>query len=231
MAHGLLTAVGMRTHALALFVALAAGCGSAPPALQGDLTLNDPADQGKADSISGKQLRYTVDMFIGWGGGAQWGSGVEMSSLPGAATVRVTGPATVFQPRDNIEIKTVSNNWTEIKDLWIDMVMIPFARRVVQDQPYPKFKPISCGGMNYASRVLVDPTNEEIDLLGYKADTARSFKLADCGVAAADGDLQIALLPVAAYDWGRINGEYGYLMKASCAIGECPKLDMIAEGP
>lgn len=224
LARWLLMAAGMKTvPALLIALALAPACTVAGDEGEdildeGEVTLANPDDQGKSDTVFGKQLRYAIR--------GEWYFDPQDHSmstdtevlLQTSTMVRVKALRTAIGlPEDELlDVSVDAESFNDLGEISTDMAFILFA-----SEGSKAWIPTRCA-QNYFERVVVDRANREIDVVarGEGGDTARTFTFAECGIP--DRSTQVAIFPFPSSNWWSLEGYYHLKIEADCGSRICP---------
>jgi hypothetical protein len=185
---------------------------------EGEITLANPDDQGKSDTVFGKQLRYAIR--------GEWYFDPQDDSmttdtevlLQTSTLVRVKALRTAIGlPEDELlDVSVDAESFNDLGEISTDMAFILFA-----SEGSKAWIPTRCA-QNYFERVVVDRASREIDVVarGAEGDTARTFTFAECGIP--DRSTQVAIFPFPSSNWWSLEGYYHLKIEADCGSRLCP---------
>jgi hypothetical protein len=185
---------------------------------EGDVTLANPDDQGKADTVFGKTLRYNIrgEWFWTEGDDSMLSDTEVVTQTDDMVRVRALRIAIGLPADELLDVSVDAEAFNDLGDISTDMAFILFAAD--RDQAWI---PTRCP-QNYFERVVVDAQNREIDVVarGEDEDTTRRFSFAECGIP--DGISQVALFPFPSSGWWSLEGYYHLKIEADCGTSLCP---------
>jgi hypothetical protein len=185
---------------------------------EGSVTLANPDDQGKADTVFGKQLRYAIRGEWSWTEGEYSMQTDTEVLLQTSNMVRVKALRVAIGVPDDelLDLSVDAESFNDFGEISTDMAFIMWA-----SEGSKAWIPTSCA-QNYFERVVVDRQNREIDVVarGADGDTARSFTFAECGIPA--GTTQVAIFPFPSSGWWSLEGYYHLKIEADCGTAVCP---------
>ena len=215
----------MKTVPAVLFLLLASGApactvagGEEEVIDEGEVTLANPDDAGKSDTVFGKSLRYVVRADWTWSEGDE-----EMTTDSEVLTqtndmVRVNALRIIFGlPRDEVlRISVNAESFNDLGEISTDMAFLLFAPDAKKT-----WQPTRCE-QNYFESAIVDAQNREIDVVarGAAGDTLRTFTFAECGIP--EDTTQVALFPFPSSGWWSLEGYYHLEVEADCGSRLCP---------
>lgn len=219
----------MNRTAPALLLALASACTVAGGEQdedildEGSVTLANPDDQGKSDTVFGKQLRYAIRGEWPWNPDRQSMVSDTEVLLQTSTMVRVKALRVAIGVPDDelLDVSVDAESFNDLGEISTDMAFIMWASEG------PKaWIPTSCA-QNYFERVVVDRQNREIDVVarGEGGDTARTFSFAECGIP--DGTTQVAIFAFPSSGWWSLEGYYHLKIEASCGSRLCPAAEPV----
>jgi hypothetical protein len=219
----------MKTVPIALFLLLAS---SAPACTvagedgeddileEGEVTLMNPDDEGKSDTVFGKRLRYNIRGEWSWTAGDR--SMVTDADVLSQTSdqVRVRGlRVAIGMPPDAemLELSVDAESFNDLGEISTDMAFILWTADASQSY----WRPTSCR-QNYFERVVVDPENRELDVIARteSGDIARSFSFDECGISGTVS--QVALFAFPSSGWWSLEGYYHLKIEADCGTAVCP---------
>jgi hypothetical protein len=205
---------------LSCFLAVASGCmAEAEQDIdEGAVVLENPDDEGKADSVFGKSLHYVVRGDWSWLGEDEMMTDSEVLTQ-NDTTVRVRALRTIFDVPANGDLLQISVDAESFNDLGEISTDMAFLLMVPMDGVW---QPVRCEH-NYFEKVLVDPINQEIDAIARTdgGDVARTYSFESCGIPDDIG--QVAILPFPSSNWGNLEGYYHLKIEAECGGFACPR--------
>ena len=187
---------------------------------EGEVTLANPDDDGKSDTVFGKSLRYMVR------GDWAWAEGDDSM---------VTDTEVLFQSKDLIRVRALRTSIgiprEEILDLSVDAESFNDLGDISTDMAFLLFTSDSNSGsawrptvctQNYFERVVIDRSNQEMDVIAHSAegDTARTYSFAECGIP--NDVSQVAIFPFPSRGWWSLEGYYQLKIEADCGTTVCP---------
>lgn len=185
---------------------------------EGEVTLANPDDQGKSDTVFGKTLRYNIRGEWYWTAGDDSMTTdtevlVQTSSMVRVKALRV---AIGLPAREPLDVSVNAEAFNDLGDISTDMAFLLFA-----SEGSKAWIPTRCA-QNYFERVVVDRQAREIDVIarGADGDIARTYSFAECGIP--DGTTQVALFPFPSSGWWSLEGYYHLAIEADCGSELCP---------
>jgi len=187
---------------------------------EGSVTLANPDDQGKADTVFGKTLRYNIRGEWSWQAGktAMTTDSEVLIQTSTAIRVKALRVAIGLPPTDVLDLSVDAEAFNDFGEISTDMAFIlwtaGYGDRAV-------WLPTTCA-QNYFERVVIDPVSREMDAVtrGEDGDTARSFTFAECGIPADIS--QVALFAFPSSGWWSLEGYYQLKIEADCSDAACP---------
>lgn len=185
----------------------------------GEVTLANPDDEGKGDTVFGKILRYSVRSEWPWTAGDE--SLVSDATVVAQtdSTVRVRGLRFSFGiPRDELlRISVDAESFNDFGELSTDMAFILF----VPSPDGTTWEPARCP-QSYFESVVIDKQNREIDVVARNAagDVARTYAFGYCGIP--NTVEQVAIFAFPSSNWGNMEGYYQLKVEADCGTQPCP---------
>jgi len=208
----------------ALLLVLASACSVAGDEEEivdeGAVTLANPDDQGKADTVFGKQLRYQIRGEWSWtAGDTRMLTDTEVT-LQTSNMVRVKALRTAVGIPDNdlLELSVDAESFNDLGEISTDMAFILWTAGAGDRAAW---LPTTCA-QNYFERVVVDRHSGELHaaIRGASGDAVRTYSFAECGIP--DDVTQVALFPFPSSGWWSLEGYYHLGIDASCGSAECP---------
>ena len=187
---------------------------------EGEVTLANPDDAGKADTVFGKTLRYNIRGEWTWTAGD---SSMQTDSevvLQTANLVRVKAlrVAIGLPPNDVLDLSVDAEAFNDFGEISTDMAFILWTAGYGDRAAW---LPTTCA-QNYFERVVIDPSTREMEAVtrGANGDTARTFTFAECGIPADIS--QVALFAFPSSGWWSLEGYYHLKIEADCSGSGCP---------
>ncbi len=185
---------------------------------EGSVTLANPDDQGKADTVFGKQLRYAIR--------GEWTFDTQNTSMATdsevllqtssmvrvkALRVAIGAPEVGF-----LDVSVDAEAFNDFGEISTDMAFIVWA-----SEGQKAWIPTRCR-QNYFQRMVVDRYAGEITVMarGESEDALRIFTFADCGIP--EGATQFAIFPFPSSGWWSLEGYYHLKIEANCGGQVCP---------
>jgi hypothetical protein len=186
---------------------------------EGEVTLANPDDEGKSDTVFGKSLRYMVRGEWTWTAGDRSMTTDTEVLFQSKDTVRVRAlRVSIGVPRDEVlELSVDAESFNDLGDISTDVAFILWTT----DASHSYWMPTYCS-QNYFERVVIDPSNREMDVVAHGAggDTARTFSFSECGIP--DDVSQVAIFPFPSRGWWSLEGYYNLKIEADCGTSVCP---------
>lgn len=217
----------MKTVPIALFLLI----GSAAPACtvagdeeeileEGEVTLANPDDEGKSDTVFGKTLRYNLRGEWPWSDGddsmiTDTEVLIQTNTMMRVRALRVAiGMPSGGEPLDLSVDAEAFNDFGEIST---DMAFLLWTA----DANRSYWRPSICG-QNYFERVVIDPESEEVDVIArtVDGDVARTYSYIQCGIP--PNVSQVALMAFPSSGWWSLEGYYHLKIEADCGTARCP---------
>lgn len=228
LARRLLMAGGMMKTVPALLILLVAAAAPACTVAGGDeeeitddgeVTLSNPDDQGKADTVFGKTLRYNLRGEWSWTTGDDSMTSDAEVLVQTSDMVRVRGlrVAIGMPATELLEVSVDAESFNDLGEISTDMAFILWTT----DGNRSYWRPTFCPKNNYFERVVIDRAGREIDTVARTAggDTARTFSFAECGIP--DTVSQVALFAFPSSGWWSLEGYYHLKIEADCGTEQC----------
>lgn len=186
---------------------------------EGEVTLANPDDEGKGDTVFGKRLRYNIRGEWTWTDGEdRMVTDTEVVTQT-ADMVRVKALRTAIgmAPGAPLEVAVDAEAFNDLGEISTDMAFLLWTT----DAARSYWRPTSCA-QNYFERVIIDPARQEMDVIARTeaGDRARTFSFAECGIAADVS--QVAIFPFPSSGWWSLEGYYHLKIEADCGGGACP---------
>ena len=186
---------------------------------EGEVTLANPDDAGKADTVFGKALRYVVRDEGAWtAGDTSLTTGTEVLAQSNDALRVRAMRISIGVPQDEIlELSVTAESFNDLGDISTDMAFILFTT----DASRSVWRPTSCS-QNYFGRVVIDRSYQEMDVVahGPDGDKTRTFSFAECGIP--QDVSQVAIFPFPSRGWWSLEGYYQLRVEADCGTRHCP---------
>ena len=183
---------------------------------EGEVILANPDDQGKADSVFGKTLRYNLRGEWPWtAGDDSLTTDTEVvQQTSSQVRVRALRVAIGMAPGELLELSVDARAFNVITDIAFLLWTAGAGDRAV-------WLPTSCM-QNYFQRIVIDRASREIDVIarGADGDTARTLTFAECGIP--DDVTQVALFPFPSSNWWSLLGSHQVTIEANCGGADCP---------
>ena len=187
---------------------------------EGDVTLMNPDDAGKSDTVFGKRLRYNIRGEWPWTAGDEsMVTDADVLSQT-SSQVKVRGLRVAIGMPANAELLDLSVDaeaFNDFGELSTDMAFIMWTT----DSTGSYWRPTDCA-QNYFERVVIDPEHREMNVIARTedGDTARVFSFSECGIPA--GISQVALFAFPSSGWWSLEGYYHLKIDADCSGTPCP---------
>ena len=183
---------------------------------EGEVILANPDDQGKADSVFGKTLRYNLRGEWPWtAGDDSLTTDTEVvQQTSSQVRVRALRVAIGMAPGQPLDLSVDAQALNIITDMAFLLWTAGAGDRAV-------WLPTTCA-QNYFQRVVIDPASREIDVIarGADGDVSRTFSFAECGIP--EDVTQVALFPFPSSNWWSLMGNHEVRIEADCGEADCP---------
>jgi hypothetical protein len=182
---------------------------------EGSVTLSNPDDEGKGDTVFGKTLRYAVRGEWTWfDEDGTLRTDTEVTSQTDT-TVRVLAlRIAVGIPQDELlRLSVDAESFNDLGDLSTDMAFLLFV-----PGPDQGWQPTQCA-QSYFESAIIDPMNREIDVVT-AVGSKRTYSFASCGIP--DQVEKVAIFPFPSSNWGNMEGYYHLKVEADCGSRICP---------
>jgi len=187
---------------------------------EGEVTLANPDDQGKSDTVFGKALRYNIRGEWPWQAGktSMTTDSEVLVQTTTAMRVKALRVAIGLPPNDVLDLSVDAEAFNDFGEISTDMAFIMwtagYGDRAV-------WLPTTCA-QNYFERVVIDPERRAMDAMTREADgdSARTYTFAECGIP--DDISQVALFAFPSSGWWSLEGYYHLKIEADCSGSPCP---------
>ena len=187
---------------------------------EGEVTLANPDDQGKSDTVFGKTLRYNIRGELRWTPGEESIVTDTEVVIQTGTMMRVRSPRVAIGMPANGEVLDLSVDAEanyDLGEISTDMAFILWTA----DAQRSYWRPTICG-QNYFERVVIDPLNEQIDVIArtVDGDVSHTYSYLQCGIPPAVS--QVALFAFPSSGWWSLEGYYHLKIEADCGDEVCP---------
>jgi len=183
---------------------------------EGEVTLANPDDEGKSDTVFGKTLRYNLS------GQWPWTAGDDSMT---------TDTEVVQQTSNLVRVRALRVEIGMAPGQLLDLSVDARALNVITDMAFllwtsgagdrAAWLPTTCE-QNYFQRVVIDQASREIDVIarGADGDSSRTLTFAECGIP--EDVTQVALFPFPSSNWWSLLGSHEVRIWATCGDAGCP---------
>lgn len=227
LALSLLLRPGMKTRrlpipALMALSLLASACAQGEVTIedQGEVSLENPEDEGKGDTVFGKRLRYLVRGEWTWfadQGKSTWTDTEVLSQTD--TTVRVRALRWHFAlPRNQVvEIAVDARAFNDLGEISTDMAFI-----LMSLDDAGEWNVARCDDRSYFEAVALDTKHLELDATARteSGEVEKTYSFEECGIPEDAGS--ISMFPFPSSNWGNMEGYYHLDVRASCNGDPCP---------
>ena len=187
---------------------------------EGSVTLANPDDQGKSDTVFGKTLRYNITVEWPWFAGDTSMTTDAEVLMQTSNMVRVRGRrvAIGLPPTDVLDLSVDAEAYNDFGELSTDMAFILWTAGYGDRAAW---LPTRCT-QNYFERVVIDTSAREMDAVFRAVDGegSRTYTFAECGIP--DDVSQVALFAFPSSGWWSLEGYYHLKIDADCSGTPCP---------